>query len=242
MLIVAFILSLIFGGIGFIVTKNNAQYLLSGYNTMSEQERQSVDIDSYVKFFKRFHIILGLSLFGGVCLLSLLDNNWASIFMTVYPLAAYLYFLIKGTSFYHGLTQKKKLGVYVVGGILVTTIAVILLFSFTNYKSSELTLDGQKLEISGSFGISLSRQQVYRQELVNLLPPISIKTNGFAAGDYAKGSFKTKDGKVVRLYVNKKSSPFLLIKSEQGDIYYNHDKKDMRMISQNLAHWLIVEP
>lgn len=240
MLIIAFILSLIFGGIGFIVTKNNAQYLLSGYNTMSEQERQFVDIDSYVKFFKRFHIILGLSLFGGVCLLSLIDNNWASIFMTVYPLVAYLYFLIKGTSFYHGSAQE-KLGIYVIGGLAVVIAATIVAFSFTDYESSELTLNGQNLEIGGSFGISLNRQQVYKQELVDQLPPISIKTNGFAAGDYAKGSFKTKDGRAIRLYVNKKSSPYLLIKSDEGDIYYNHDEEDMQQISQKLAKWLEAE-
>jgi hypothetical protein len=77
---------------------------------------------------------------------------------------------------------------------------------------------------------------------VDQLPPISIKANGFAAGDYAKGSFKTKDGRAVRLYVNKKSSPYLLIKSEQGDIYYNHDEKDMTAISQNLARWLETKP
>ena len=201
-----------------------------------------VDIDDYVKFFKRFHIILGLSLFGGVCLLSLINNNWASVFMTVYPLVAYLYFLIKGTSFYHGSAQQEKLGIYVIGGLSVVIAATIVAFSFTDYKSSELTLNGQNLEIGGSFGISLNRQQVYEQELVDQLPPISIKTNGFAAGDYAKGSFKTKDGRAVRLYVNKKSSPYLLIKSEQGDIYYNHDEKDMTAISQNLARWLETKP
>lgn len=242
MLIIALILSLIFGGIGFIVTKSNAPYLLSGYNTMSAEEQQSVDIDSYLRFFKRFHLILGLSLFGGVCLLSLININWASVFMTVYPLAAYLYFLIRGASFYKSLSQKHKLVTYLVGGILVTTIVGLLVFSFTDYKSSELTLHGQKLEITGSFGISLSRQQVYEQALVDQIPPISYKTNGFAADNYAKGSFKTKDGRAVRLFVNKQLSPYLLIKSAQGDIYYNHDDRNMRVMSQEVARWLKAKP
>lgn len=242
MLIIAFILSLIFGGIGFIITKSNTPHLLSGYNTMSAQEQQSVDIDSYLRFFKRFHLILGLSLFGGVCLLSLINNNWASVFMTVYPLVAYFYFLIKGTSFYQRLSGNSKVMTYLVGGILATTIAGLLVFSFTDYKSSELTLHGQKLEINGSFGISLSRQEVYQQELVDQLPPISYKTNGFAAGDYAKGSFKTKDGRAVRLFVNKRLSPHLLIKSARGDIYYNHDDRNMQVMSQNIAQWLKAKP
>jgi len=246
MLIVAVILSLIFGAIGFIVTKSNAQYILSGYNTMSEQDRQSVDIDSYLRFFKQFHIVLALSLLGGVLLLSLVNNNWASIFMTVYPLVAYSYFSVRGMSFYKKSTRLMKVGIYLSVGLLVTIAAVLLISSYTDYKSSELTMDGQKLEIaspygislSGFYGISLSKEQIYRQKLVDKLPPIVYKSNGFAAGDYAKGHFKTKSGETILLFVNKKSSPFLLIESEKGDIYYNHDELDMQVLSQKLAQWL----
>jgi hypothetical protein len=36
--------SLLFVAIGFIVDEKNAKYLLSGYNTMNEEDRQKVDI------------------------------------------------------------------------------------------------------------------------------------------------------------------------------------------------------
>jgi hypothetical protein len=38
--------------IAFFVTENNDKSLLSGYNTMSEQERQKFDIKSYIAYFK----------------------------------------------------------------------------------------------------------------------------------------------------------------------------------------------
>ena len=56
------ILSSIFIAIAFIVNENNAKYLLSGYNTMSEEERMKFDIKSYIPFFRNFHIFLGISL------------------------------------------------------------------------------------------------------------------------------------------------------------------------------------
>ncbi|WP_041252056.1 DUF3784 domain-containing protein [Flavobacterium indicum] len=56
-------LSLIFLGLAFLVTENNAKYLLSGYNTMSEEERQKFDIKSYIAYIKNFHIFLGISIF-----------------------------------------------------------------------------------------------------------------------------------------------------------------------------------
>ncbi|MBS9767294.1 MAG: DUF3784 domain-containing protein [Flavobacteriaceae bacterium] len=42
------LLSVIFIAIGFIVTENNAKYLLSGYNAMSEEERKKVNIKAFV--------------------------------------------------------------------------------------------------------------------------------------------------------------------------------------------------
>ena len=72
MIIPAIILSLIFGSLGFIVTKNNAKYLLSGYNTMSEAQRAKMDLEGYLHFFKRFHIVLGISLLAITLILSIL--------------------------------------------------------------------------------------------------------------------------------------------------------------------------
>ena len=84
MILIALIISFIFCSVGFIVTRNNAKYILSGYNTMSEADRSNIDIEAYLRSFKRFHIFLGSSLFAGVWLLSQINNNWASLFMTVY--------------------------------------------------------------------------------------------------------------------------------------------------------------
>ncbi|KAA0992419.1 DUF3784 domain-containing protein [Dyadobacter aurulentus] len=237
MIIIALVLSLIFFALGFIVTKNNARYILSGYNTMSEQDRQQFDIVSYIKLFKQFHLILAATLFGGVCLLSLVNNNWASLFMTVYPLVAYLYFLIRSAKYHKGKFGRKA-GAYMAGGVLVVVIAVLLISSLTDYKSSELSLGSERLEIKGSYGLTLGKSEILEQKVVDQLPPISYKSNGFAAGDYAKGRFKTSDGKSVWLFVNKKAGHFLLIRSSKGDIYYSHDEMDIQQLSRNVAQWL----
>lgn len=236
MIFIAFILAFVFGSLGFAVTKNNARYLLSGYNTMSEQDRQAFDIDSYLSVFKRFHIFLGATLLGGVLLLSLVNNNWASMFMTIYPLCAYLYFLISTASRNKPSTQN-KVGTYIAGGVLVITIAALIITSFRDYKSSEFLINKETIEITGSYGITLNKHEVQACQLVDKLPLISYKSNGFAAGDYAKGQFKTKDGRSVWLFVNKKLSPQLLIKSTKGDIYYNNDQLNMRTLHQDVTQW-----
>lgn len=52
--------SLIYLLVGFGINKKNANYLLAGYNTMSDEQKEKFDIDSYLEFFKRFFKKLSL--------------------------------------------------------------------------------------------------------------------------------------------------------------------------------------
>ena len=60
-LIVLLITSLSYVGIAFLINEKNAKYLLSGYNTMSEPEKEKFDIKSYLIFFKKYWINLGFT-------------------------------------------------------------------------------------------------------------------------------------------------------------------------------------
>ena len=55
------ILSFVFIGVGYLITQKNAPYLLSGYNTMSKEKQEQVDLKGLLHFSKRFHINLGIS-------------------------------------------------------------------------------------------------------------------------------------------------------------------------------------
>lgn len=56
MIIVSILLAFIFIGIGFLISEKNAKYLLSGYNTMSEEDKKNFNLTEYLKFFRKFHI------------------------------------------------------------------------------------------------------------------------------------------------------------------------------------------
>ena len=236
MIYVALFLSVIFAFIGLIVTNRNAKYLLSGYNTMSEGERVNVDINEFLNFFKRFHIILGVSLLAGTLLISLINNNWASIFMTTFPLVAYSYMVVRGTSFIKA-SDGKRLTSYFTGGILLLIAAFIGFGQSNDFQSSELVVGKDAIEIKGSYGMTIRKQDVLGVRLVDNLPSISYKQNGFAAGDYAKGTFKVNNGRVVQMYVNKKGPQFLLLNTTHGDIYYNSDKMDITELNRKIKLW-----
>ena len=50
----AVIISLAYLALGFGINKENAKYLLAGYNTMGEERRKKFNIDKYLAFFKLF--------------------------------------------------------------------------------------------------------------------------------------------------------------------------------------------
>ncbi|WP_353722382.1 DUF3784 domain-containing protein [Dyadobacter sp. 676] len=203
MLTAAIVLSVTFVLLGFLVTPGNAKYLLSGYNMMSESDRAKIDIASYLRFFTRFHIFLGISLFIGFWIINRFNSNWATAFMVLYPLLAYVYMVARGSKFYRG-TSGQRSATYVVMAILVVAGVAIGSMFFASMKNSQIFLAPNELEIKGIYGMKIARDDVTYFAVTDSLPDISSRASGFAGGEFSKGAFKTDDGRIVKLYINKK--------------------------------------
>lgn len=95
------IICVLFIALAFILTENNAKYLLAGYNTMSPEERKKVDIKGLITYFKRFFIFLGVSLMivGLTTGYYLSEKNTALIF-SFYIIIACIYLVISSQKFY----------------------------------------------------------------------------------------------------------------------------------------------
>jgi hypothetical protein len=94
-------LSLLFFALGYMLTEQNAKYLLAGYNLRTEVEREKVDIKSYLGFFKRFHLFLGLSfLVIGLYLHFFSSEKAVGAFVVGYPIVAYAVLILRGNRYY----------------------------------------------------------------------------------------------------------------------------------------------
>ena len=94
-------IGVLFISLAFILTENNAKYLLSGYNTMSAAEREKVDIKGLITCFKRFFIFLGVSLLliALTAAYYLSEKNTALIF-SFYIVIACVYLVFSSQKFY----------------------------------------------------------------------------------------------------------------------------------------------
>ena len=101
MVVLIILLSCFFVLVAFLVTVNNAKYLLAGYNTMSTEERNNVDIKGLIAYFKNFFIFLGLSfLVIGLAVNHYFSENIAALTICLYPIVAVIYFVIISQKFY----------------------------------------------------------------------------------------------------------------------------------------------
>jgi hypothetical protein len=116
--------------IGFSITEKNAQYLLSGYNTMSAQEKARFDLSAYLQFFKIFHVGLAIVfLLVSLLLYFFAPEEIIALGMSVVPLMGYLYLLWQSKNYY----QDRKLPVLTkigLGFLLVILILLVVLFLF----------------------------------------------------------------------------------------------------------------
>jgi len=122
-------IGLLFIAIGFVVTEDNAQYLLAGYNTMSHEDKKKVDISKYLKYFREFHIFLGITfLIFSLIFTYLIDKKAGVIFVSIYPILAYIYFVITSAKYSKDLSRKStKVGVFI---LVITLIFIIGLLSY----------------------------------------------------------------------------------------------------------------
>ena len=82
------------------LNKENAKYLLSGYNTMSKKERENFDIVNYLILFKKFFLILAASsTIEFTILINLLNAKIAVLTYSSYLIIMLIWFVFKRNKF-----------------------------------------------------------------------------------------------------------------------------------------------
>jgi hypothetical protein len=223
-------MSLLFIVIGFIVTENNAKYLLAGYNTMSNEERKKVDIKTYIGYFKKFHLFLGASFFLiGMLLIYSGYENETSIFIVAYPLLAYIYFIATSTKYFNA--KKNKIGALLLG---IGLIFIVVMF-IRDFKETKLILNSNSIEFQGDYGEIVPFEKIKSIQLVNEKPKIVQRTNGFSAGTIKKGFYKTDTGEKVKLIINAENKAYILItKSDGNKIYYSSKEESNEKLFEKI--------
>ncbi len=211
---------------GLIITTNNAAQFLAGYNTMSESERATVDLNNLISFNKKFHIALGLStILIGSMLYYTIGQSKGLLFVCVYPLLAYLYYIPKISSFHK---DRPKTKVWLLTGSLGMSILLVGATFYYGNRANTLELNEAQLIINGPYGDEYDLGQVTELTIVDDLPQIKYKKNGYATEDVRKGVFKTEAYQDIKLITDNSGPPYLFINiKDQNPIYFCQEGTDI---------------
>lgn len=218
-MIVSFIIGLVFILIGLAINKYKCYWLISGYNTSSKDEKRNVDIEEVAKHIARMCYLIALIIFLGSIITTYFEISFFPFaFLIVGVIFGYLFYIQK---FDH---NKKSIAENIFIVVIAFITFAIMLITFSSGKEpNEIKVTDTSIIIEGNFGTSIKKEDIKEVVLVDTLPEIALRVNGYSDGSaIRKGDFKLKNGDRVKLYIESKNGPYIKISTINNEIYINY--------------------
>lgn len=122
--------------------------------------------------------------------------------------------------------KKRKISRYLYMQILGVIIAVIIFIVMVGVHSKEakVVVEGQNVKIEGSYGEAFLLNDISQVNLVDTLPAIKMRSNGYSLGSVKKGYFKTKSGETIKLFLHSSHGPYLHIQRKSDmPVFINYE-------------------
>lgn len=223
------IFGLFFMGIGILVKHGKAYTLIAGYNTMSGEEKAQFDIEEYATFFRNFFIGLGIAIILGFYLFYWM--GWTEIAFGWVISSVFLalpYLLIRGQKYNHGPSSQKTrrhngVAIVFLGLVFIGVIALI----GKGMIPPSVTFHDNELEISGMYGVNIPAEEIAAVTLLDQLPDVLVKTNGFNFANTLRGNFRLREIGKGKLFIQEDVPPFVKIDLQKsGYLIINYENPE----------------
>jgi hypothetical protein len=220
-----FATALIYIAIGVLVKR--FPILIAGYNTMSDEEKENVDVKGLSTFICFCCVMMGIIpiLFYYTCLW-LGHADWAGMSQLI-PLLCIPYMLIRCQKYDHNKRHKNR----IVATISVITVLVVVIFMSYGVNPSRVKYDNGNLTFSGMFGLSRPIREISYIRISDTIPNVSLRLNGLSVGGINKGLFKLEDGSTCHLFLSSSKAPYIVFTDYSGrEIYFNQSSGEKTML------------
>ena len=200
-------------GIGFLVGKYPS--LISGYNTMSAEKMKNIDMKAIASLYKKGMFISGVVMTISSSIFSLLRLSELLALSLIFPLLIGLLIisLLEQKYNQNKRSELSKKGVPIFLGILSAAIAIGL---FSSSSESKVIFSDDNIEFTGDYGIIIKESQIKEVKLLNEIPSIHRKINGFNFGDIMKGNFLLSKFGKCQLFIRLSNPPYLYVELKYG--------------------------
>ena len=218
LIVIQIILILLFALFGWAVRFKKAYWLISGFASRPEEEKQQL-IENGLP--QKTGILL-LSTAGAMLLL--LPLSFTSFnFVYEVQFGVMLVMLMGGLIFLSKFEiPRKQKRSYIMSTLLfLGVIGTITAISVTSYQGYEMVVTDNHFEITGLYGDEWPINDIKKVEIMDEMPNVTLRTNGIGLPTLSKGHFKVTDYGSSLLFIQKGSSPYLYIELKNKHIFIN---------------------
>ena len=122
--------------------------------------------------------------------------------------------------------------------VIFSTLAVIVILAFRGSVENKVVLKLQEMDIQGLYGMDVLKTDILNVEIVDEMPPIKERSNGFAGNNLCKGEFVLEDDSKCKLFINKEIPIFVRITCKDDVLYINtKDSEETQNLYQSICNW-----
>jgi len=116
---------------------------------------------------------------------------------------------------------KNKTGFLLASIIIAITLLFPLILILTGNRDPRITIFKSGFKISGMYSLTINYSDIKQLDTLSVLPRIQMKTNGYAFGKYLKGNFRLQNKENAKLFITRRVTPYILIRTENLNVYLN---------------------
>ncbi|MDV2581377.1 DUF3784 domain-containing protein [Alkalibacillus haloalkaliphilus] len=210
---------MIMGGLTFLMYKYKDYTLISGFSNRSKEEQEQLIKNGYPQAVKR--LLLNTFL---ILLLTFVVSLFRVPFSMEVGFSFLLLYVLIGMVWIqrYELQAKRKRGYWITGSVAAVTFVAVIGLTVWAFMPNELTIENDELKISGLYGVEWPTTDIEEVELLDEMPPILVRTNGFALQNLSKGHFRVEDYGSARLFLREDHRPVLYVATEDDQLFINH--------------------
>lgn len=199
--------------------------LIAGYNTLSPEQREKIDIKPIAQVMRRYLLGMGVGVMTVAPILRWL--RWGEYLPYFYPLliiGGSILMIVHVHRISNGvLFAVKKVGI---AGI-VALIVLVIAFIVYSLRTPNVLMDDSQLAISGLYSTEIPLSTIEKIELLDELPPIEMRTNGFSLAYVQKGYFRLEGIPKALLFLQSGGAPYLMIhRQNEPPVIINRNKPE----------------
>lgn len=216
--------------IPFLIHKYKWYWLISGYSTMSKEKRERINWAGFSLFMRNAFFVCSLIMLAGYWLFDAFElKHYSPFFFFALIVGTALIIIIFGQTRFkskNGSIPDQLPVPKAVSQInLVITLSATALFiaaiSFFGMQEPKVEILGNNVKVNGMYGFEADITKI-TVDTISILPDISMRTNGFEFLGVLKGHFRTRSGENIKLFVRKRSTPYIKIIGENlPPVYLN---------------------